>query len=331
MLTERKQSGLRQFQLAGIALAVLAVGFVTSSVQAMTGGWSAYQAVTPEDQAVLDQGLGGALGVSYEPLCVSKQIVAGTNYRFFCIATGATYPPTEKNAFIDVFVDLNRKASKAHITEIPHEQLPGGYSIFKPMEKEDTEAFAQAMKGLVGAKYVPFAVSTQVVNGLNRKFLCGMQGMHLNAGRRNAFVFTFSAPGRPAIPKQIFDIESGRLPQILMHKNASIEKTSEMLTVAGVGAIAGAWSGYKPLNADSIEANEAQKIFAQTGAFYENYVLLCYATQVVAGTNYRFFCLPKEGTANNIVVQTHVNLEGAVEIQGLYQAEVDLLLIPANQ
>ncbi len=82
MLTKRKQSGLQQVRLAGIVLAVLAVGFVTSSVQAMPGGWSAYQAVTPEDQAVLDQGLGGVLGATYKPLCVSKQIVAG-NSPFF--------------------------------------------------------------------------------------------------------------------------------------------------------------------------------------------------------------------------------------------------------
>ncbi len=210
---------------------------------------------------------------------------------------------------------------------MPHEQLLGGYSIFKPIENEDTEAFEQAMKGLVGAKYVPFAVSTQVVNGLNRKFLCEMQGAYPGAEPKNAFVFAFSAPGKPAVRKQIFDMESARLPQILTHKKDSGEKIAE----TALGAVAGAWSGYKPLNANSVEANEAQKAFTQTGAFYENFVPLCYATQVVSGMNYRFFCVPKEGAANNIVVQAHVNLEGAVEIQGLYQAEIDLFLIPTDQ
>ncbi len=165
------------------------------------------------------------------------------------------------------------------------------------------------------------------MNGLNRKFLCEMQGVYPGATRKNAFVFTFAAPGKPAVLKQIFDIESGRLPQILMHKHVSLEKTSE----TALGAVTGAWSGYKPLNANSVEANEAQKAFTQTGIFYENYVPLCYATQVVSGMNYRFFCVPKEGAANNIVVQAHINLEGAVEIQGLYQAEIDLLLIPKDQ
>lgn len=49
----------------------------------------------------------------------------------------------------------------------------GGWSPFQThITSEDMSAFNKAMDGLVGAKYEPIAVSTQVVNGMNYKFIC---------------------------------------------------------------------------------------------------------------------------------------------------------------
>ncbi|WP_298417924.1 hypothetical protein [uncultured Kordia sp.] len=54
--------------------------------------------------------------------------------------------------------------------------LPGGYSPYTcNISDEAKKAFAQATKGLVGVRYSPVAVSTQVVSGVNYKFFCNTE------------------------------------------------------------------------------------------------------------------------------------------------------------
>ena len=50
----------------------------------LIGGWSAFTALSHEDEEVFKQAVGTMRGVDYKPLQVSKQIVNGVNYRFFC-------------------------------------------------------------------------------------------------------------------------------------------------------------------------------------------------------------------------------------------------------
>lgn len=47
-------------------------------------GWSPFTEVTEEDGVVFDKAMEGFVGVKYTPERVSKQIVNGMNYRFFC-------------------------------------------------------------------------------------------------------------------------------------------------------------------------------------------------------------------------------------------------------
>ena len=58
----------------------------------LPGGWNPYQNPTQEDLAVFNEATndGHFGGVDYQPLSVSTQIVAGTNYKFKC---GAENPP----------------------------------------------------------------------------------------------------------------------------------------------------------------------------------------------------------------------------------------------
>lgn len=43
----------------------------------------------------------------------------------------------------------------------------GGWTVHDPMTAEDKAVFETALKGLVGCKYEPIVVATQVVNGVN--------------------------------------------------------------------------------------------------------------------------------------------------------------------
>ena len=48
------------------------------------GAWSLFEELDENDRAVFDKAVSGLTGVSYLPEQVSKQLVNGTNYRFFC-------------------------------------------------------------------------------------------------------------------------------------------------------------------------------------------------------------------------------------------------------
>ena len=56
-----------------------------------------------------------------------------------------------------------------------NKQLSGGWSEPRPLTMQDRKIFAETMGGMVGATYTPHLVSTQVVNGTNYAFLCGMR------------------------------------------------------------------------------------------------------------------------------------------------------------
>lgn len=59
-------------------------------IDGIHGGWSVFDDLDDNDKKILDEALGGFLGVKYEALKVSRQIINGTNYRFFCTGTIAS-------------------------------------------------------------------------------------------------------------------------------------------------------------------------------------------------------------------------------------------------
>jgi hypothetical protein len=69
------------------------------------GGWTAYGPITPADQKVFNEAIKSILGVKYTPQKVATQLVAGTNYRFKCIAS---MPPTEVlwDAIVEIYAPL---------------------------------------------------------------------------------------------------------------------------------------------------------------------------------------------------------------------------------
>lgn len=49
---------------------------------------------------------------------------------------------------------------------------PGGWTPYGKISSEDRQVFDEATKGLVGVKYLPETVATQVVAGINYRFKC---------------------------------------------------------------------------------------------------------------------------------------------------------------
>lgn len=83
----------------------------------VSGGQTAYHALTPNDQKNFNEAFKGFVGVTYTPIAVSVQIVNGTNYRF---KYTASIPPSEVEwkAIVEIFEPLEGKAHVTGITRI---------------------------------------------------------------------------------------------------------------------------------------------------------------------------------------------------------------------
>lgn len=80
------------------------------------GGWSPFSTViSAEAKTVFETALTGLVGVVYQPLAVSNQVVAGMNYHFLCNSKGV-YPGAESiAAMVAIYQPLQ---GKPHITSI---------------------------------------------------------------------------------------------------------------------------------------------------------------------------------------------------------------------
>lgn len=82
----------------------------------LVGAYSKYTAdISAEAKKAFEEALEGFVGVSYSAVAVSSQVVAGTNYHFFCNATPVTGNPVNGAAIVSIYAPLE---GKAHITKI---------------------------------------------------------------------------------------------------------------------------------------------------------------------------------------------------------------------
>lgn len=87
----------------------------TDNQLAVVGAWSSFEAVAPEDKLVFNKAMEGFVSVKYNPEKVSKQIVNGTNCRFFCNGFPAVQGEHPFPAIVKIYV---APGGEAHITEI---------------------------------------------------------------------------------------------------------------------------------------------------------------------------------------------------------------------
>lgn len=150
------------------------------------GGWTSFAPVTKEDEKIFNKATQGILGVKYTPEQVSHQLVAGTNYRFICKAVSSTNPPREYYASISFWVKLdgeienfniidlsvNENVSEDNITNKPAGFITGGYVAHEYITEQDKAVFEYVTKDMYGVDYELKAVASQIVNGINYKFIC---------------------------------------------------------------------------------------------------------------------------------------------------------------
>lgn len=75
------------------------------------GGWSTYNCKIDEAaQIAFKEAMKDFVGVSYSPVAVAQQLVAGMNYKFFCNATPVVLHPFHYAAVVSVYKPLDKPA-----------------------------------------------------------------------------------------------------------------------------------------------------------------------------------------------------------------------------
>jgi hypothetical protein len=82
------------------------------------GGWSSVHKLDPESKKEFDIAISKVIGVKYDPLAVQAQIVAGTNYCYFCIGTLVGAEEPSGMYAVDTYAAPNRSPVVTHITQI---------------------------------------------------------------------------------------------------------------------------------------------------------------------------------------------------------------------
>ncbi|MBI1836100.1 MAG: hypothetical protein HYR91_02420 [Flavobacteriia bacterium] len=67
----------------------------------------------------------------------------------------------------------------------------GGWSLYRELNVNDLTVFNEALNGLVGVKYTPQLVSTQIVAGENYKFKCLAQPSVIEMTQYEAIIHIF--------------------------------------------------------------------------------------------------------------------------------------------
>jgi len=135
-------------------------------------GWSPFKPLDQECRNVFNEAMKGLVGVAYTPIEVSTQLVNGVNYRFRCEARIITPNAPKYIALVEIHQPFNGLPIITNITQYP---ICGGWSAFHPLNNDEKNIFNEAIKGLVGVNYTPIEVSTQVVEGMNYRFLCNAE------------------------------------------------------------------------------------------------------------------------------------------------------------
>lgn len=84
----------------------------------MTGQYSDPRPLNQHDKDVFNKAFEGFTGVGYTPNTVSTQVVAGTNYRFFCDYTTVTATPKKGKALVLIFEELPCYGGEVVINDI---------------------------------------------------------------------------------------------------------------------------------------------------------------------------------------------------------------------
>lgn len=82
----------------------------------LLGAFSPYTSkIDTQAKMAFEEALKDFVGVKYEPVAVSQQVVAGMNYKFFCNTETATRFPILGSAIVSIYKPLDQAAHIIHI------------------------------------------------------------------------------------------------------------------------------------------------------------------------------------------------------------------------
>jgi len=166
------------------------------TAQVMSGGWTvngkAGTYVTKAQKKLFIKATNGMAGVAYTPVFVmSKQVVAGMNYAYFCKAETVSAKKSVSWKVVIVNKPITGKASVLAINNFNYKKIKtlknppkaskadGAWANIakkytsKVLPKDARTAFNKAAKKYVGVELTPLVLlSTQVVAGTNYRYLC---------------------------------------------------------------------------------------------------------------------------------------------------------------
>lgn len=88
----------------------------TLNSKMLSRGWSSFSCdISPEARQVFEAACSELVGMSYKPVAVATQIVAGKDYSFFCNAKIVAPNTPNQAALINIYQPLN---GEPYITEI---------------------------------------------------------------------------------------------------------------------------------------------------------------------------------------------------------------------
>ncbi|ADV43795.1 protease inhibitor I42 family protein [Bacteroides helcogenes] len=80
------------------------------------GGWGEYEPLTDEEKSIFQTCM-TLKGVDYTPMLVAKQLVAGYNYRYFCMTKSVTREPKFGFAKVTIYAPLKGEPVLESIVE----------------------------------------------------------------------------------------------------------------------------------------------------------------------------------------------------------------------
>lgn len=195
-------------------------------------------------------------------------------------------------------------------------QLPGGYSPWSFVLNAAAEkAWNEAMDGVIGVTYEPFAFSQQIVsNAINYTFLCwGISIVPYENGAR---------------VEQIT-----RLMRVFIYAPADAEAEWRGADVVGPNPdlVPGGWSNWDLKPTPEAEAVLERALDGLVGCDYE---LVAWTTQVVNGTNYCFYCkatvVAPKAQPEPVLVSAFLSLDDKVKLMGIVDVLPERVLATAK-
>lgn len=152
----------------------------------VVGGWTIPEssAITEEHKKIYNDAISkyDGTGRDHEPVALlATQVVAGTNYCFYCQSTMRSSKGRLSPVIMYIYV---KPSGEADIIKTDRDlilgsdgQVPGGWENAEDYKITDKvkEVLAKASETLTGATYEPVAyIGSQVVSGTNHLILCKM-------------------------------------------------------------------------------------------------------------------------------------------------------------